>query len=79
MKLEFIKEGHYREDDKSYWSIWAFKREHGISPNDNQTNYKDAININCNDKKWLPFNQSNRFTEGWHFEESFLVIYFGLC
>lgn len=38
MKLEFIKEGHYREDDKSYWSIWAFKREHGISPNDNQTN-----------------------------------------
>lgn len=78
MKLEFIKEGHYCEDDKSYWSIWAFKNEQGISPNDNQTNYNDAININCNDKKWLPFNQSNRFTEGWHFEESFLVIYFGL-
>lgn len=79
MKLEFVKEGHYKGDRVEYWSIWAFKNEHEILPNDTSTNFEDAKRINCNNRQWLPFNNSNRFREGWHYDISFLVIFYGLC
>ena len=43
------------------------------------TNFEDAKRINCNNRQWLPFNNSNRFREGWHYDISFLVIFYGLC
>ncbi len=42
MSLEFLGEGHYREGDSQYMSIWTFKRRFSVMPNDTGTNYEDA-------------------------------------
>jgi hypothetical protein len=42
MSLEFLGEGHYRESDSQYMSIWAYKRRFSVMPNDTGTNYEDA-------------------------------------
>lgn len=76
MNLVFIDEGHYKEENKEYMSIWTYKRNFGVQPNDNQTNYMDATKIKCPDRKWLPFNQSNRFKEGWHYEVNCLISFY---
>ena len=68
MSLLFIEEGHYKEGERIYLSIWTYKKLKSIKPNDTSTNYNDAKNIICSDRKWLPFNESNRFKEGWHYE-----------
>jgi hypothetical protein len=77
MKLEFLEEGYYREGDDQYMSIWTYKRKNGMTPNDTGSNYEDAKNMTCYNRKWLPFNQSNRFKEGWHYDLGYLVTFYG--
>jgi hypothetical protein len=67
MSLKFITEGHYKDESAEYMSIWTFKKKKGIKPNSNAINYEDAISISCSDRKWLPFNASNQFKNGWHY------------
>lgn len=76
MSLEFIKEGHYQEGENEYMSIWAFKIAHEIEPNRNEVNFNDAKLIVCFDRKWLPFNQSNVFKEGWHYNIECLKTFY---
>lgn len=76
MKLEFVKEGHYKGDGVEYWSIWAFKKEHGILPNDTAGNYEEAKRMRCEDRQWLSFNRSNRFSEGWHYNLQYLIDFY---
>jgi hypothetical protein len=45
MGIEFIEEGHYRDGQIEYFSIWSYKRKFNIQPNNNSTNYVNA-------KKW---------------------------
>jgi len=67
MQIEFISEGFYKEGEDEYMSIWSFKKAFGLGLNDNQTNYQEAKSIICSDRKWLPFNQSENFIAGWHY------------
>lgn len=61
--MEYINEGHYRDNNgNEYMSIWTFKQINNIPDGDN---YQDAKEILCSDKFWGPFNQSNRFKEGY--------------
>ena len=77
MSLEFLGEGHYREGDSQYMSIWAYKRRFSVMPNDTGTNYEDAKNMVCEDRKWLSFNASDRFKAGWHYNLSCLTTFYG--
>ncbi len=76
MGIEFIEEGHYREGQIEYFSIWTFKRKFNIQPNNNSTNYEDAKQMVCPNRKWLPFNQSDRFKSGWHYESQCLFNFY---
>ncbi len=77
MSLQFLEEGHYKGESAEYMSIWTYKRKKSVLPNDTSSNYEDAKNIICDDRKWLPFNQSNRFKEGWHYNVVCLQSYYG--
>lgn len=77
MSLEFIKEGHYKDENAEYMSIWAYKNKNKIGSNSNQENYEDALRISCSDRKWLPFNQSNNFKNGWHYNLNCLLEFYG--
>jgi len=76
MNLQFLEEGHYKSDTEEYMSIWTYKRKKRVSPNDTSSNYEDAKNIVCGDRKWLAFNQSNRFKEGWHYNVNCLDTFY---
>ena len=78
MQIEFISEGHYKEYEDEYMSIWTFKRTFSIDNNDNQSNYEDAKNMICSDRKWLPFNQSKNYIAGWHYNTSCLEEFYNL-
>lgn len=77
MNLQFLEEGHYKSESGEYMSIWTYKRKMGVFPNDTSVNYEDAKNIICDDRKWMPFNQSNRFKEGWHYNVACLHAFYG--
>jgi len=76
MGLEFIKEGHYVDGNNVYKSLWIYKKERGISDNSNSTNYQEATQIQCSDKHWMPFNQSEHFRAGWHYNKSCLEEFY---
>jgi hypothetical protein len=60
---KYISEGYYRDiKGNEYMSIWTYKGKNSISSGDN---YQDARDISCSDKFWGPFNESNRFKEGY--------------
>ena len=72
LKLErhYIGEGHYRNGlGEDYMSIWTYKRKNRILGGDN---YKEALQIYCDDKFNGPFNQSNDFTSGWMYNTKHL-------
>ena len=61
----YLSEGHYSDKDgNEYMSIWTYKIQNNME-NNTSKNYQDAKDISCSDKFWGPFNQSNRFKEGY--------------
>ncbi len=70
----YISEGHYKDENGSeYMSIWTFKIKNKISGGDN---FADAKAISCGDKFWGPFNESNRFKEGWMYNVTCLKEFY---
>lgn len=62
-QYNYISEGHYQDQEgNDYMSIWTYKRKNGIMTGDN---YQDALAMTTNDKFKAPFNQTDRFKEGW--------------
>jgi hypothetical protein len=76
MRLEFLEEGHYKEGENQYMSIWTYKRLFNLNSNETTTNYEEAKRIVCEDRKWLPFNESNRFKAGWHYNLGCLKAFY---
>lgn len=68
MGIQFIEEGQNSGGQIKYFSIWTFKQKFNVQPNNNSINYEDAKQMVCPNRRWLPFNQSDRFKSGWHYE-----------
>lgn len=75
----FIAEGHYRDDNgNEYMSIWTFKNNFQVTPNNTDQNYTDAKAMECSDKFRGAFHTSNRFKEGWMYNVICLKQFYNL-
>jgi hypothetical protein len=65
----FLGEGHYKGNDGvEYMSVWTFKKKYFINPNNTDANGEDALQMQHFNRFKGPYNQSNRFFEGWMYD-----------